>query len=222
MDCIRKETMRESAPLNRVWKEWLNCTVWLTASLVSTYLIMNYDFKPGMLGPRQTHWPTDTTLVRSSERPTVVAFLHPRCVCTRATVKQLIRTLKFHEGADVIAALFVPLDIVDHRVWEEGEYVKTIRAEMPAAHVIFDRGGSEAKRFGAFTSGTILAYDREGKEIFRGGITDRRGGEKGNPGLERLASIVTGKASSFHTGRTPVFGCPLVLPNALEKNGGAQ
>ena len=91
-----------------------------------------------------------------------------------------------------------------------------IRAEAPEARIVFDRDGAEARRFGALTSGTVLVYDAQGRERFRGGITDRRGGEQDNPGLQRLASALTG-ARLTHGRPTPVFGCPLVVATDTSK-----
>ena len=68
----------------------------------------------------------------------------------------------------------------------------------------------EATRFGALNSGTVLVYDPSGTELFRGGITDRRGGERENPGLTQLAKVIGPGYRGAETRPTPVFGCPLV------------
>jgi hypothetical protein len=170
---------------------------------------MRYDFEPGRLGPRRTRWPADTTLAPSAGKVTVLAFLHPRCVCTAATVKQLIRTMRANPGAELTAVVFVPPEPEPAKDWQDGEYVRTIRADVPGARIAPDRGGLEAQRFGASTSGTILVYDRQGKEVFRGGITDRRGGERDNPGLRQLARALSGAERNEFDIPPPVFGCPL-------------
>lgn len=199
--------------------------LWLTICLVGTYVAMSYEFKPGRVGPRRTEWPTDvdysysTTFIRSPHKTTVLAFLHPRCVCTRATVTQLVRTVEAYPGATLIVPVFTPLDVQDRKAWEESAYVKTIRAEIPSAQILLDHGGVQAWRFGAYTSGTILVYDSKGKEIFRGGITDRRGGERDNPGLQQLALTLQGEAEAAQGDPTPVFGCPLVAPEDVEEGG---
>src|SRR5690348_8345193 len=63
---------------------------WLGACLLASYAAMGYDFQPGGLGQAPTDWPADTGIERSADAVTVLAFLHPRCPCTRATVKNLI------------------------------------------------------------------------------------------------------------------------------------
>jgi hypothetical protein len=209
-------------PVLSAWKI-LAGTLWLASCLAGCYAAMSYDFQPGRLGPRQSRWPIDTTLVPSPADVTVVAFLHPRCPCTAATVKQLIRTLQRHPGSRLIAVVFAPPEPTSETEWEHGEYVQTIRAEVPAARIVPDPGGVEARRFGASTSGTILVYDRNGNETFRGGITDRRGGEGTNPGLCRFDRALAEEGVNEIEVSSPVFGCPLESPpsaSSLPQNNG--
>ena len=183
--------------------------IWLGCCLIGSLAVMRYDFTPGRLGPAQARWPNDTRLQRHEGTKTVVAFLHPRCVCTRATVTQLVRTLKAHPRAEVIAAVFVPEHPADRAGWEEGDYVKRLRAHVPSLRLVYDAGAAEAKRFGALTSGTVLVYDPEGHEVFRGGITNRRGGEEENPGLRRFARTLSEERQE-RAASSPVFGCPII------------
>lgn len=204
------------------WARWPSGLLWMGTCVAATYLAMSYDFKPGRLGPRRTSWPTETdysystAFVRHPGQTAILAFLHPRCVCTRATVKQLLKTAEAHPTAAVIVPVFVPVGPHDAAAWEESEYVKTIQTELPAAQVLFDPGGIQAWRFGALTSGTVLVYDQAGHEVFRGGITDRRGGERDNPGLRRLALALAGEPLA-EAAPPPVFGCPLVAPNTPDE-----
>ncbi len=191
--------------------------VWIAVCLAGSYLAMSYDFKPGRLGPPPATWPRETEysysieLLTPPKKTTVVAFLHPRCVCTRATVKQLVTALASHPGADLIVSVFTPLDAAQQAAWVESASVRTVQAAIPSAQIIWDRGGIQAWRFGALTSGTILVYDGQAREIFRGGITDRRGGERDNPGLQRFVRLLTGEQLA-EANPSPVFGCPLIAP----------
>ena len=83
------------------------CALWLTAGLVGSYLAMGYEFLPGRLGPRQSAWPPGTSLTRTPGRMAAVAFLHPRCVCTRATFSHLVRVLTRRQDADLLVSVFV-------------------------------------------------------------------------------------------------------------------
>lgn len=177
---------------------------------------MGYDFTPGSLGPRQATWPPETdvraptALARHPGKTTILAFLHPRCVCSEASVKQLVKVVKAHPGAELIVPVFTPPGVKEASAWRDSASVKMIRAELPAARIVADRGGLQAKRFGALTSGTMLVYDAEGHERFRGGITNRRGGEDDNPSVQRFARVLMGERAA-QAEPSPVFGCPLVL-----------
>lgn len=197
------------------WNRPIIGMIWLAVCLAGAYAAMNYDFKPGSLAAPLASWPADLSnldLAARLERPqklTVVAFLHPRCACSRATVKQLVKTLQAHPVPEIIVSVYTPLDAVDKAAWEQSDSVKMVIEKLPAAQVIADRGGVLASRFGAFTSGTLLVYDSKGDEIFRGGITDRRGGEEDNPGLRQFAQAISEEVR-VQTETSPVFGCLLV------------
>jgi len=150
--------------------------LWLAACLIGSYFAMGYEFQQGRLGPARRSWPVDSAMTRSATTSTIVAFVHPRCLCTRATVRQLLRTFAADPPAALLVSVFVPADPANQSSWFEEESIRSIRAAVPTAHILPDPEGVEAQRFGAFTSGTILVYDRLGHEVFRGGITNRRGG----------------------------------------------
>lgn len=216
-------SLRSASPPRRFMSaSALGLTAWILVCVGLSYVMMAYEFTPGRLGARRITWPTDVSAAFPSRVPgktTVVAFLHPRCVCSRATLTQLLRAVNAYPQADVIAGVFTPLDAAGQKSWEEGEYVRTIRAALPQAKLVFDRGGHDAQRFGAYTSGTVLVYDAHGREIFRGGITNRRGGEEKNPGIDQLISTLASGSSQQHQA-TPVYGCPILsAPQSTERTG---
>ena len=198
-------------PINRAGQEVFYGMLWLAGCCVASALAMGYEFRPGALGPSTTSWPADSAMTRSSQTNTIVAFLHPRCTCSRATVKQLLRTVAAHPNATLLVQVFVPPKPAEQHGWVDGEYARMIRAAVPHARIVPDQGGVEAKRFGALTSGTMLVYDSRGTEIFRGGITNRRGGEDDNPGLRHFTKVLSGGEGIAHADPSPVFGCPLVI-----------
>ena len=204
----------------------LVASLWLATCSIALYMAMGYDFTPGSLGPRQAAWPPETDarapadLARHPDKTTIVAFLHPRCVCSYASVKQLVKTMKAHPGAELIVPVFTPPDANDAAAgWADAASVQMVRAELPAARIVADRGGLQAKRFGALTSGTMLIYDADGRELFRGGITERRGGEGDNPSVQQFVRVLTGERSA-QAAPSPVFGCPLVMPETMEQSSG--
>lgn len=185
---------------------------WMVACLAGSAAFMISDFRPGRLGASRAAWPAESSLRRATDGPTILAFLHPRCPCTRGTVTRLLESVR-HEGAQahVVAVAFAPGETQDP-AWTDGAYLQRIRRELPEAEVALDRDGAEARRFHVWTSGTILAYDRAGREVFRGGITARRGAGEDNASSRTFLGRVTaddGRAES-----APVFGCPILAEDA--------
>jgi hypothetical protein len=98
-------------------------------------------------------------------------------------------------------------------------------SEIPGARVITDRGGLEATRFGAQTSGQTSLYAADGHLIFRGGITGARGHEGDNAGEDAIVAAAAGDRPAL--GESPVFGCSLFAREseyavAATRNGGAK
>ena len=62
-------------------------------------------------------------------------------------------------------------------------------------------------RFGAHVSGQVMVYDKEGKLVFQGGITESRGQMGDNAGRSAIEAQVN--RGSSDRDRTLVFGCPL-------------
>ena len=202
-------------------RPWIVGSVWVLTCLAASYPAMRADFLPGMLGAKRTAWPAETSHPSGIRRPsttTAVAFIHPRCPCTKGTITQLLRVMASHPAAAVTVAVYTPAAMKNTKAWEGSAYVARIRKALPRAAILFDRDGVEAQRFGVFTSGTVLVYDRAGRELFRGGITDRRGGEGDNRGVrEFAATLQDGRA--VQSASTPVFGCSLVTLNAQSPGG---
>ena len=56
------------------------------------------------------------------------------------------------------------------------------------------------------TSGHALLFDRDGRLLFRGGITPARGHEGDNFGASAIAARLAGRPARAEA---PVFGCPI-------------
>jgi hypothetical protein len=78
---------------------------------------------------------------------------------------------------------------------------------IPTVRVVADSNATEARRFGARTSGQVLLYDRRRRLVFSGGITAFRGHSGDNDGRDAIVSVVRGETPGLRT--TPVFGCAL-------------
>src|SRR5262245_53158680 len=81
---------------------------WLAACGLATYLAISFDFNPGYLGTKLASWPIASGIARDTQRKTLIAFLHPRCPCTQATVNNLVSAMKRCPEVSLVAVTFVP------------------------------------------------------------------------------------------------------------------
>jgi hypothetical protein len=145
-------------------------------------------------------------VVPTAGKATVVVLAHPRCPCTRASLAELARlTARIGEVAETWVLFADPTDVS----WEESDLWRTAQA-IPGVRVLADPGGDVAHAFGAFTSGQVLVYDRDGALVFDGGITPARGHEGDSVGRNTIvAHLLGGEEGSADAA---VFGCSLENP----------
>jgi hypothetical protein len=170
-----------------------------------------YGNQPGPSTADAPHWPADSQLSRSVDRPTLVVFLHPHCPCSRAVLEEAAITATRAEGR------FVGYFVVARPAGVEPGWERTAlwdaAAAVPGFLVCADDDEREARRFAAATSGHAMLFAPDGKCLFSGGITRSRGHAGDNVGRTAVVSrLLDGSAE---TTRTPVFGCPLFVPGDL-------
>jgi hypothetical protein len=90
--------------------------------------------------------------------------------------------------------------------WEDTD-LRRSAAAIPSVTVLSDVDGVEARRFGAETSGHTLLFNRDGRLLFSGGITEFRGHAGDNAGERAIESLVNGQVAARTA--TSVFGCAL-------------
>jgi hypothetical protein len=171
------------------------------------FQLLQYESMPADPGKVVSHWPQNTSISRSSERPTLLVFAHPRCPCTRATLEELGAVLRQAGHEVAVHVLFTRPGGVHTAAWEETDTVRFAR-ELPGSVVQWDEDGIEAMHFGARASGHVMLFTASGSLLFNGGVTIRRGhlGDNGYSDalVQRLSRATTSPVS------TPVFGCALV------------
>ncbi|HEV7281783.1 MAG TPA: hypothetical protein VGN57_16395 [Pirellulaceae bacterium] len=178
--------------------------LWMSGYGFTTYAV------PVATAPEK--WPQDSGLERATDRPTLLFFVHPRCPCTKASIRQLESLvggdeLTLRQRPRLIAVATLPANASEE--WRSTTIMQDI-ARLPNAFVTWDVGGIEASRFGAAASGTVLLYDSDGARLFDGGITASRGHEGPSAGCDRLAAALRHEDRSCpHP--TPVFGCRLCV-----------
>jgi hypothetical protein len=188
--------------------------LWVAGTCAGFAHLMRYATTSGNDGPAPTDWPAASTLQPDPDRANLVLLAHPHCSCTRATFQQL-EQLAARCPSVAIHVLFVrPAESGDD--WKQTDLWRQAAA-IPTARVIEDTGGAEARRFGAATSGCVLLYRRDGKLLFRGGITDARGQAGDSAGVEAIVSLLISGAAERD--KTPVFGCPLFDPTPSTDQG---
>ncbi len=167
-----------------------------------------YSFTPGGAGLAPPRWPAGVGLEPDPDRANLVLLAHPHCPCTRASLDELERLLTRCQGLVTAHVVFYrPADFPPD--WEKtGTWHRAAR--FPGIRVHADEDGILARCFGAVTSGQVLLFHRDGRLLFRGGITSARGHSGDNAGADAVVSLLTrGSAACMET---PAFGCPLTDP----------
>jgi hypothetical protein len=194
-------------------------TVWAAAVAFGLSRLWRYEGTPNTPASPPLAWPADARLPRQADLPTLVLFAHPRCPCSRATIRELAKLMTDCGGRLTATVLVLrPVDVPDG--WERTDLWDRAAA-IPGVSVRCDAGGAESRRFGAATSGQTLLYAPDGRLLFAGGITESRGHEGDNAGRSAVISLVKGRNSATQSALTPVYGCPLFnesLPCPAEGN----
>ncbi|MEY2560300.1 MAG: hypothetical protein QOG51_715 [Verrucomicrobiota bacterium] len=178
--------------------------MWIAVIACGSRLLLKYESTPGAVGVVSQIWPSASVIHRPAGRPTLVMLAHPRCPCTRASVGELAQIMAESGGKLSAYVLFIKPSGAGAD-WDQTDLSRSA-AQIPGVSVVSD-DGTEARRFGAETSGHTFLFDGEGRLLFSGGITASRGHAGGNAGESAiLAAISDGSRQSSHT---MVFGCSL-------------
>jgi hypothetical protein len=183
-------------------------SLWLVGVCSAFWQVGKYKSTPGAVGSMPVRWPAATSLPRDPTRSQLVMFLHPKCVCSRASLAELSQLLMRADGRCAVDIVFL-IPKGASADWRKGDVWDTARA-IPNASVTADDGGIEARRFGAETSGHVDVFDASGKLQYGGGITVWRGHQGDNPGQQRAWDAVMQGQAVRQDG--PVFGCAFEPP----------
>lgn len=176
---------------------------WLAAVAFGLRFVLNYDGAAGPVGDVPQKWPAHSALHHATDRLTLVMLAHPRCPCTRATVGELAQIMATAQGKiDAYVLFYRPSDAKSD--WDETD-LRQSAAAIPGVKTVSDIDGVEAKHFGAETSGHTEIFDRNGKLLFSGGITESRGHAGGNNGESAILELAANQQPT--QSRTLVFGC---------------
>ena len=168
-------------------------------------LMASYDFSPGAPAATLSDWPAAATLPRSADRCTLVLFLHPQCPCSVASLANL---------DSIVAEARQPLEAYVLFVTPPGKAegwdhtsLWNLAKRMKGLAVGSDPDATEARRFGAQTSGQTFLFSQTGRLMYSGGITPMRGHSGNCVGTLAILSALAGKSVAHRS--SPVFGCAL-------------
>ena len=184
---------------------------WLLAVGFGLRMLINYESTPGAAVSGPSEWPADSAVMRATDRPTLVMLAHPRCPCTRASIGELAQIMADARGKLAAYVLFLKPEN-SGRDWDDTP-LRESAAAIPGVTVLPDHRGSEARRFGAETSGQTLLFGADGRLLFSGGITQARGHAGRNAGEAAILALVSNQPGARST--TQVFGCSFITPTSL-------
>lgn len=178
--------------------------VWLSVVGAGLKVLFDYASIPGPTGKPAQTWPAASILPQPHGRAQLVMIAHPHCPCTQASLTELAK-ITARTGDRLKPYVLIHCPSSGKHDWSKSKSWTRART-IAGVTVVADRDGSEARKFGALTSGHTFVYSGQGQLVFSGGITAARGHEGDNQGADLvLASVKTGAGTS--PGTTPVFGC---------------
>lgn len=178
---------------------------WLLCLVAGFGFLGHYATRPGAGEEPPARWPARTQSVAQAPRPLLLVFLHPRCICSDASLEAVERLLLDHP-APIDVRFHFTLPANRDQGWAQGRLLERAR-RLPGARIHYDHEGREALRFGAHTSGSVVAYSGDGRRLFFGGLTRARGHAGDSAGSAAIRRALTRNEPS--EARPPVFGCPL-------------
>jgi hypothetical protein len=191
---------------------WLLLLAWCCCTAAGVGVMVAYETTPASTLNADHHWPAESKLVRDSERPTLLMFVHPRCPCSRASLAELaILASECHSDVSLYTIFVLPVGFQEG--WEQTGLWSSAQ-QIAGATVLPDCEGAEADRFHATASGETFLYAPDGRLLFHGGITAARGHEGSSSGRTALTTLINeGIAKQNHS---LVFGCPLSNRSCLQ------
>jgi hypothetical protein len=178
---------------------------WTAGIALGLRILFAYESKPGTIAAVPTEWPSASQIERLTDRPTLIMLAHPCCPCTRASVAELAQLMARVQGKVYVYVLFLMPEPIGAD-WKNTD-LRRSAARIPGVKVLSDIDGIEARRFGAETSGHTLLFDRDGRLLFSGGITESRGHAGENVGERAIEALVNNQSPTRTA--TFVFGCAL-------------
>ena len=176
--------------------------VWGACVLLGLLQAWTYEMTPGGSGQTPGQFPAKTELKLPGDKSSLLVFMHPKCPCSQATLEKLQELKeKVQDKLDVQVVMYYPKE--KGPAFIEDSLAKGTRKLGYA--VIPDEEGTEAKRFGAQTSGHAFMFSSDKKLLFSGGLTSARGHAGPSAASENILAILSASDPSLRSAET--FGC---------------
>lgn len=185
--------------------------LWAVGLAAALAYLGDYAASEGDAGEPPRQWLDEAPWLQAESGGTLVMFAHPRCPCTRASLRELAIILAARPSFGRVYIAFQRPEDADAG-WSDSMIVRQAAA-LSGVEVVWDVGGVAAASFGAKTSGHVLVYDEHGELSFSGGVTGLRGHDGWNLGRASVAALGDGSAPIVD--RTAVFGCPLLCSDVV-------
>lgn len=158
-----------------------------------------------------SRWPANSQIARQTGCPTLLIFLHPKCSCNRANLDELAEVLsRLQSDVDVHAVFYCPNE--QPQEWAHTDLWDQVR-NLGLGAMQVDKGGLEAERFGARSSGHCFLFGTQSERLFGGGLAKGEGNSASKRGIDAVENLLRGEAveqSDF-----PVVGCSLSKPSSI-------
>lgn len=192
---------------DRISTPWI--AAWVTLMLTGILVLESYSSNAGTPGDSTAEWPAECEMARAADAFTLLMFIHPRCPCSRASIRELARIHALTiDRVDIRVVFFQPATEIDD--WSNTDLVRSA-ALIPGVTVVRDTDARLASQFSVNTSGHVLLYGETGQLLFSGGVTAGRGHEGDNAGEDTVVSLI--RKHRRLPGSSPVFGCPIMPSN---------
>ncbi len=189
--------------------------VWFSAVSAGFGALWNYELRSTAPIHALAQWPAESKIARDPRLPLLILFAHPKCPCTRASLRELDLLMAQCQGAvNAKVVFFQPENAAED--WAKTDLWDSATA-IPGVSAILDRGGKEARLFRAATSGQVLLYAAAGDLLFSGGITSSRGHSGDNAGRSALVAILHDQKPDLYS--TFVYGCSIASEHPACQQG---
>lgn len=178
--------------------------LWIFVILAGVSALARFAYVPGDAANAPKSWPILTRLPAPANRPEILVFLHPKCGCSQATLRNL-ETMLPEIGEKAVVKLVLN-DLGDPKLLEESRAFSTAKT-LKNITLVVDHNGFETNAFEVKTSGQVMLYDESGRLVFAGGLTPFRGHEGVSEGELSIVKWLNQRDMTWKT--TSVFGCAM-------------